>query len=707
MTGLRPLLTAIALALTLGFTPKPAEAAVGDWAKTDVVSARLISSVQATGTLKQVPAGLHVRLEKGWKINWRTPGDAGLAPSLDWSGATNVAGATLRWPAPKRFDIGGIEAFGYQDEVVLPLSLSPSMVGEPMALRAKADMVVCSKICVPVTLDLVLDLPSGPVDLDPDPARLIAEFLSLVPGDGAATGLKAVSMAAIETEGRQALKVVIDSETAWEKPDIFIEEPGGQTFHAPLLEFADAGRRLIAYLVPKPNGAAPLPALASLRVTVTVVDGTRLAEIPSNPLPLTHGRLPSANDGTLAWMLLLALAGGAVLNVMPCVLPVLSLKLLSLAKLGGRSPRTVRKEFAASAAGIVAAIFAVGLVVTVLKTSGSAVGWGLHFQQPGFLAFMVLVLTVFGASLTGAFYVPLPARLAERIEKVADHPGLLGHFATGVFAALLATPCSAPILGTAVGFALSRGVVEILAIFLMLGIGLASPYLLLVIYPRAASLMPRPGRWMVAVKLTLAVMLLGSALWLLWVLAAQRDAMVAATVATMAVLMAASLALARRLGQKGRAAVGTMAMFFAAGALTTPVAVTAPSVVSVADRTAWQPFDETRISSLVQEGKVVFVDVTAEWCISCKANKLLVIDRPTVAGLLAEVDMVAMRADWTKPDDRIARYLARNGRYAIPFNAVYGPGAPEGIVLSELLTDKAVIDALTKARRPKEVESRW
>ena len=233
-----------------------------------------------------MPAGLHVRLEKGWKINWRTPGDAGLAPSLDWRGSTNLAGATLRWPAPKRFDIGGVEAFGYDNEVVLPLSLSPGKVGEPMALRAKTDMVVCSNICVPVTLDLALNLPAGPAELDSAPARDLAQYLSLVPGEGVATGLKAVSMVAIEADGRQVLKVVVDSETGWEKPDLFVEEPGGQTFHAPLLEFADAGHRLIAYLVPKPGGAAP-PAIAGFKVKVTIVDGARLAEMASNPLPLT------------------------------------------------------------------------------------------------------------------------------------------------------------------------------------------------------------------------------------------------------------------------------------------------------------------------------------------------------------------------------------------------------------------------------------
>lgn len=697
MTGLLPVLIAITFALTLGFTPKPAGAAVGEWAKTDVVSARLISSVKATGTLNQLPVGLHVRLEKGWKINWRTPGDAGLAPSLDWTGSTNIADAALRWPAPKRFDIGGVEAFGYQDEVVIPVSLSPVTLGKPTALRAKANMVVCSNICVPVILDLALDLPSGPADVDPAPARSISEFLSLVPGEGASSGLKAVSMLAVEAEGRQVLKVVIDSETGWEKPDLFVEEPGGQTFHAPLLELADSGHRLIAYLAPKSNGPGT-PAIAGLKVNVTIVDDARLAELASGPLVLTHGSMPSTKNASLTWMLLMAFAGGVILNVMPCVLPVLSLKLLSLARPGSRDPKAVRKEFLASAAGIVAAILTVGLVAAVLKATGSAIGWGIHFQRPEFLAFMVLVLTVFGASLTGAFDIPVPARLADAIARATNHPGLLGHFATGVFAALLATPCSAPVLGTAIGFALSRGVVEILAIFLILGIGLASPHLLLAILPRAVSLMPRPGPWMVAVKLALAVLLFGSALWLLWVLAAQRDAMVAVMVATMAVLMAVSLTLVRRLGQKGRVTVGAMALFFAAGALAAPASVGAPSVVAATDRTAWVPFDEGRISSLVQEGKVVFVDVTAEWCISCKANKLLVLDRPTVADHLAQKDVVAMRADWTRPDDRIARYLARNGRYAIPFNAAYGVGAPDGIVLSELLTEGAVIDAVMKAR---------
>ncbi|WP_454018653.1 protein-disulfide reductase DsbD family protein [Azospirillum sp. Marseille-Q6669] len=276
-----------------------------------------------------------------------------------------------------------------------------------------------------------------------------------------------------------------------------------------------------------------------------------------------------------------------------------------------------------------------------------------------------------------------------------------GQFATGAFATLLATPCSAPFLGTAVGFALSRGALEVFAIFAALGVGLALPYLLIAAFPRAARLLPRPGRWMVALRRVLGGALALTALWLLSVLVVQVGEVPALAIAVLMGGLVAALWLGRRMAETARwagaALAGLLALVaFAVPAVFGPSAGAAPVAESTAAR--WAVFDEAAIREQVAAGRTVFVDVTADWCITCQANKKLVLNRGTVAQRLEDAGTVtAMRADWTRPDESIARYLARHGRYGIPFNIVYGPGAPEGIALPELLTEGAVLEALDRA----------
>ncbi|HLO77012.1 MAG TPA: thioredoxin family protein, partial [Magnetospirillum sp.] len=309
----------------------------------------------------------------------------------------------------------------------------------------------------------------------------------------------------------------------------------------------------------------------------------------------------------------------------------------------------VRAAFLASAAGIVASFLALAGAAVAVKAAGQAVGWGIQFQQPGFLAVMIALLLAFAANLWGAFEIRLPSALMNVGPSGVAHHTLLGHFLSGAFATLLATPCSAPFLGTAVGFALARGAGEIAAIFAALGLGMSVPYLAVALWPDLARRLPKPGAWMVTVKKVMGVALAATALWLGSVLAAQ-----------------------------------------------TGLTTAAPPAAGKTD-IAWKSFDLTAVRQAVAEGKVVFVDVTADWCITCKVNKAAVVDRGAVAARLTGGGVVPMRADWTRPDDGIARYLASFDRFGIPFNAVYGPGAPDGIALSELLTEAEVLAALDKA----------
>jgi suppressor for copper-sensitivity B len=357
---------------------------------------------------------------------------------------------------------------------------------------------------------------------------------------------------------------------------------------------------------------------------------------------------------SLLLILGIAVLGGLILNIMPCVLPVLILKLTSVLAHGGGESERVRVSFLATAAGIVTAFLTLAAMLAGLKLAGHEIGWGIQFQQPIFLAVLAVVCLVFAANLWGLFEVPLPSLagdLALSADRRASRHKLLGAFLTGVFATVLATPCSAPFVGTAIGFALSRAPAEIFAIFLAMAIGLALPYLAVAAVPHLAVMLPRPGRWMIWLKKLLGVSMAATAAWLVWILAGQ---------------------------------VGLLHSTASAGQAS-------------GEAVHWQRFDEAAIPGLVASGKTVFVDVTADWCLTCKANKALVIDRDPVRSRLNESNVVAMVADWTKPDPAIDSYLAKFGRYGIPLNVAYGSKAPQGIALPELLAAADVLKALQSA----------
>jgi suppressor for copper-sensitivity B len=690
----RHLPASIAATLVAMLAPTSADAAAGPLSASEASHTQILSPVNATGDLETVPAGFRILLEDGWKTYWRTPGDAGIPPQMDWSGSTNVASVALRWPAPHRFSTLGIETLGYKGEVILPLEVKPERPGEPVSLRGKVDLLVCSDICVPASHQVRLDLPAGPAAPDADAGNLIARFDARVPGDGSASGV-AVERVWADT-AQKTLAVRMTSATGpLTEPDAFVEG-GDWAFGKPDVALEDGGQAAVLTL---PIAAGPDPiSLPGEPLTITVVDGGRAVEAPVTVSPDAPAAASRLAD--LLPFLAVALLGGLALNLMPCVLPVLSLKLMSVIRQQGQERRRVRLGFLATAAGAIAAMLVLAGALAVFKAAGGAVGWGMQFQQPVFIAAMVAVLLAFTASMAGAFEIRLPSSVMTVLGGVGGN-GLAGHFAMGSFATLLATPCSAPFLGTAVGFALARGPLEILTVFGALGVGLAIPYLLVAAFPGAVRLLPRPGRWMGTLRHLLALALAGTALWLLTVLAAQTSAAMAGIIAATALVAIAAVTLAMRGGRSLRLAAMPVAVAALAGTLAIPAflghrAMAAPDAAATSAQ--WRRFDQTEIGRLVAQGQTVFVDVTADWCVTCIVNKKMVIEREPVAGALSADGVVAMKADMTSPDAAIMAYLAQHGRYGIPFNVVYGPGAPHGVALPEVLSEGAVLDALRKAR---------
>ena len=651
----------------------PTIAAESDPVRGHATEGRLIAAENAVSGAT-VTAGLDLAMDEGWKTYWRSPGEVGLPPALDWSGSENVASVDLAFPAPTRFTAFDIENYGYADEVVFPLAVTAESPGEPMRLSVRADLLVCADLCVPESLNLSLDLPGvggADVSVDAEAAARLGDWIARVPGeDGFA--LDAVHL----TE--DALTLTATSDAPLTDPQIFPEQGDYASFGPP--EIVADGRTLWARLPVLNPGEGALD--------VTLVDGARAATLPAATLADAAPLRPGGGGGAGLWAALgAALLGGLILNVMPCVLPVLSIKLTSAFDARDRTPAQVRAGFLASAAGIVGFFAALAGAVVAARAAGVVVGWGVQFQQPAFLAAMVVLMALFAANLFGLFEVSLPSSAQTALGTAGQGKGLWGDAATGAFAAVMATPCSAPFVGSAVAYALTRGAGETLAVFLAMGLGLALPYLVVAARPALVRRLPRPGRWMGTVRTALGVLMAAAAVWIATVLHAAGGVWAVAAVAVVLVVILGAVALRRR-----PALVGAVGLAVAAVAVS--VVPTAPAAVASVSG-AWEPFSRDGISARVAAGEVVFVDVTAAWCLTCKANKRLVLDRGDVADALGEV--TAMQADWTRPDPAISDYLADHGRYGIPFNAVYGPGAPEGIALPEVLTPGAVMEALARA----------
>ena len=688
------------LALTLSALAPAADAtadgAASEWVAGEAWRTRVVSAVTATGTRATLPLGLQVDLDEGWHIYWRSPGEAGLPPSLAVGpGSENVASAEFLWPAPQQsIEQGELVTRTYAGDVLLPVRLRLEQPGRPATLVAGIDYQVCRQICIPVRVDARLHVPAGTA-VPSAHARPVAEAEARVPVRPEAAGFERLDAG---FDGTGTVRVTAESLFALDAAPggitALLEGPEGIFFRSGPATLSADGKVVRVDVAVLPPFDPERVAGADLGVTL--VTGTANAY---RRLALGGAPAPPGGGMTVGAAFLLALLGGLILNLMPCVLPVLGIKVARLIDAAGQDRATVSASFLATAAGIVASFGALALLVAAVRAAGLTAGWGFQFQVPGFIAFLAVIVLLFAAVLAGVCEIRLPVRVNRWLHRAGgDARGHVGAFAEGAFATVLATPCTAPVVGTTVGFALTRGFGEIALVFLGLGLGMAAPWLLVAARPGLLAVLPRPGPWMGRLKLVLALLLLGTAVWLLSVLHAAAGLLPTALAAGLSGL--AVLAFALRTPERAvpaARAAGLAAVFLAvlapASAGRTP-----PGEAAGAGDPLWRPLDPAAVPAIAAD-RVVLVDVTAEWCVTCVVNKRLVLDRPPVRRLLEAGEVVGLRGDWTLPDPAIAAYLADHQRLGIPFNAVYGPARPEGEVLPELLSPAAVVEAVARAKR--------
>ncbi len=652
--------------------------------------ARLISAVTARGDLGHLPLALEFRLAPEWKIYWRTPGEAGLSPTIDLLADGDPLENHIKWPVPKRFNTFGFDNYGYDNKVILPLEVSGFSAGGPLQLSGQIDALVCADICVPLSGAVTMTIPAGPASPSVD-ARAIAQAAALVPRHGGNTSLVPdhVWQAADALYMRFAAPVPID--------DIFIEGIEGVAFKRPRLDGADA---IIAI------EAMSVPDLAGRDITATIVAGNAFIE-QRFTVNAAARELSAGKSGLM--MFVLALLGGLILNLMPCVLPVLAIKIGSVLDAAGQQKNLIRARFLSAAAGIVSSFVILAAVLATMRLAGAQIGWGIQFQSPVFLSMMMLLIGIFVLAMLDRLILPVPGfaqRWTAALSATASpRRMLLGDFLTGMLATILATPCSAPFVGVVVGFALTGSIVALFVIFIALGIGLAAPWIIIMLAPGLISALPRPGPWMNWLKRGLALLLVGTALWLASILLVIAGPIMAGTVLVGIIMIVSGLA--------GQGRIWTRPVSSAGAAIVVWLLVNPPAMFDASDGATataeiihdmdslWQPWQPGMVGQLVDAGQTVFVDVTAAWCITCQANKSLVIEQAPVASFIRDLvesgKLVLLRADWTRPSGDIAAFLASYQRYGIPFNIVYGPNATNGIQLSELLTDESVLAAVNKA----------
>ena len=632
---------------------------------------------------------IEVKLADEWKSYWRSPGEGGVSPELDWQASSNINNVDWQWPYPQRFDVLGIETLGYKHDVVFPLSIKVENRHQPVNFKANLSLSSCSTVCVITDYPLELNFTPSDLKADPDAMRRYAQAVSLVPQT---SSMLADTQAKWDAASNK-LQVSLTSQQGWQQPDLFIdgkaENVADSSFSHPRLSID--GNQLTAWF--DVSNWLGEPDLNGESIQVTIVDKQFMAE---QTIALTDGSVSEASTGSsLLTMFEFALLGGLILNVMPCVLPVLGMKLTSVLSAERQQKSQVRMQFLASAAGIISSFWLIAASLAILKWSGQSIGWGIQFQSAGFLGLMVLVTAIFGANMLGLFELRLPSSLNTWMATKGSNKHS-GHFIQGMFATLLATPCSAPFLGTAVAFALGASWATLFLIFTGLGIGMALPWLLVALRPSLALKLPKPGKWMNRLKIIFGLMMLATCVWLISLLSSHLSTGLLWAFSLVALI----LLIWRCVNVFGARAVGISVSL---GLIATSIVFLIASLTADYWRSplpaelSWQPLDTLAIQQQVTAGNTVFVDVTADWCITCKANKIGVLLQQPVYDALQQDKIVRMQGDWTVPNPKVSEYLQSYNRFGVPFNIVYGPQAPQGIALPVIYSSNDVMQAIEKA----------
>jgi thiol:disulfide interchange protein/DsbC/DsbD-like thiol-disulfide interchange protein len=691
--------------------------------KTPHVEAELIARHTAIVPGQPIEAALRLKIIDHWHTYWVNPGDSGLPTKLAWTLPSGFTASPIEWPHPKKLPLGPLTNFGYEGEVLHLVTLQTPVglkAGENVTLSAKADWLVCADVCIPEegVVSLTLPVSVGPLVADKLNASAFSSARAALPQTAAGWKTNA-------TVGSKDLKILITP-------------PAGESFDAKEISFypleteviANAGKQVLTRVSEGLMLTMPLADAANRELKsldgVLVTDGgwgkTHTGKAIAISAPITYSPVTNPSTGaptqakipetplpalSLLSAVLFALLGGLVLNLMPCVFPVLGIKVMGFVENAHGDARLLRKQGIAFFVGVLVSFMVLVGVMLGLRAAGESIGWGFQLQEPLFVAALAVLFFVMALNLSGVFEVGTRLQSAAgNAELNAQKNPTSGAFASGVLATLVATPCMAPGLGASVGFTLNQSVPVALVVFAAMAIGLAMPVVLLSFFPALLRRLPKPGAWMETFKQFMAFPLYATVVWLAWVLGAQtgNDGIAKLLIGLTLVAMAAWAYGRWQFKKPMMAAVAaSIVALLGAGAVWSG-ASTPPVALSVQADTEWIPFSPEKIAELRAAGKGVFVDFTATWCITCQVNKRVALNQASVIKRFGELNIVRMKADWTLKDPVITAALAEFGRNGVPLYVFY-PKSGEPIVLPEVLTPSVVL-ASVEAKNTAQTASR-
>jgi thiol:disulfide interchange protein len=640
------------------------------------VQVELVTDAAAIAAGHDVTIGVRFVLEDGWHVYWRNPGDSGTAPSIEWILPAGFTAGEVQWPTPTRIAVGPLMNFGYSGAVLLPATLHvPRDLASRLAvgIRAQVKWLVCNPDeCIPGEAPLSLALPVGMAAGLPGTTQLFDEVRPRLP----VTAPQAWRLSATAAGDTLTLVVLSVAEPLTPPPLFFpysreaIEPAAPQSF-----ALERNGFRLT------------LQRWRQWTTTPTSIDGVLTVGARSYAIAV-----PIAAPRIRVEPLALAFVGGMLLNFMPCVFPVLALKALALLGLASEGRRRARRHAVVYALGVVASFWGLAGALLAVRAGGAQLGWGFQLQSPIFVAglaalFFWMALTLLGVSSIGTSIMGVGNKLT-----VGD--GYRSAFFTGILATLVATPCTAPFMGTALGYALAQPPVVSLAVFTSLGLGLALPYVAVTFVPALGPRLPRPGPWMETLKQLLAFPLLATVVWLIWVASLQGGSAAVLAILTALLLLGFAAWVTGRWAGGWAQVAATVAVAGAllVGGSIAPKAIQPPGA---SETLTWEPYSAARLEEFLRQGRPVFVDFTAAWCVTCQVNERLALETAAVMAKMREIGVVPVRADWTRPNPDVTRALQQFGRDGVPLYVLYsGRQDDPPRILPQLLTSESVVTEL-------------
>ena len=606
--------------------------------------------------------GIKINLVPGWKTYWKNPGDSGETISIEFLDKKNIIKHEIFFPPPKRYFDLDIETIGYENEVIFPVRLNLIDTDKSFRTEININYLVCKHICIPINEKRVVDY--NPRNVSKDDRSILANAINKNPiKQGSFFDIQKIDI------GKKKIKIKIrDSNSKNSELDVFTFSENYEFEHK-IIPTGNFNSRILLVSNSKFEFKDKLEILI-----VNKTNGN------SNTFNINIGE---KSHQSIIFMLMIAFIGGIILNFMPCVLPVLSLKIYSLINLNKDNKEKIFFSSLASVAGILFSFILLGIVTILLRVLGNEVGWGIQFQSSEFLLIFAFILFFFSLNLIGFFEIFMPS-IFNTLNNIDFRNKYISAFFTGIISTALATPCSAPFLGTAVSFAFTQNDSYTMLIFIALGLGFGIPYFLIMVSPRVLNIFPKPGQWMIKMKYILGMLVLLTALWLLSLMDFNLSVLylifilvgglgfyisrleLSKSILTIALLLISSFAIFQKQEQNDE---------------------------------MWSNYEKNILEDMIEKNKIVFVDVTADWCVTCKINKMVTLDKKEMKSFFKENDVKLLKADWTNKNIEIQNYMKSFDKYGIPLNVIYGPKNKEGLVLGELLSKKQIIEAIDEVKK--------